>query len=106
MWPDHHLTPALVDELRTRLDRYELDAKMLLGNREAARVFAGAVHAYQRQALSEMLNERLGNLRIALGTAADFRLDAGPLQVTPLVVSLLTVPAEVQLLRDALAVQP
>lgn len=106
MWPDLHLTPALVDELRTRLDRYELDAKMLLGNREAARVFAGAVHAYQRQALNEMLRERLAGLRLALGTAADFRLDAGPLHVTPLVVSLLTVPAEVQLLRDALAVQP
>lgn len=103
MWPDAHLTPALIDELRTRLDRYALDAKMLMGNREAARVFAGAVHAYQRQALDEMLKERLAGLRVALGTAQDFQLTEGPLPVTPLVVSLLMVPAEVQLLRDALA---
>jgi hypothetical protein len=74
-WPEGHLTPALVDELRQRLDRYAIDAKMLMGNREAAIAFAGAVNAYQRQAL----------------------------QVSPLVVSLLTLPAEVQLLRDALA---
>jgi hypothetical protein len=103
MWPDLHLTPALVDELRQRLDRYAIDAKMLMGNREAAIAFAGAVNAYQRQALGEMLKERLEQLRLALGTAQDFQLESGALQVSPLVVSLLTLPAEVQLLRDALA---
>lgn len=105
-WPDAHLTPTLVDELRERLERYSLGAAELLGNSEAARVFAGAVTAYQRQALSEMLGERLNHLRQALTTVETFELPEGPMPASPLTVALITLPAEVQLLRDALSAHP
>lgn len=103
MWPDRHLTPALVDELRQRLERYRIEATTLFGAAEVSDAFKAARAAFQKQVLGDMLRERLECLRLALGTAQDFALEAGPLQVTPLVVSLLTLPAEVQLLRDALA---
>jgi len=54
-----------------------------------------------RHVLREMSLEREEQLRQALDSTADLGIE-GPLEATPLLIALLTLPAELALLRTAL----
>jgi len=93
------------EDLLSKELRRELHAR--LGQRQpladGADAFAARGHrsASVRHVLREMSLEREEQLRQALDSTADLGIE-GPLEATPLLIALLTLPAELALLRTAL----
>lgn len=83
------LSAELLDEMHTRLAQRPRSES--LEEREAN----------VRSVLHAMQLERIQHLRFALDAASTLDL-SGPLEVSPLVVSLLQLPGELALLRAAL----
>lgn len=108
-WPYAHLSEELREELERRLARHKLEALSSLFLEELpadmgwAFAVASATRAAVKLELQAMLDERLEHLRLALDTGRDFLTPEGPLQTSPFTVGLLTLPAEVTLLRAALS---
>lgn len=106
-WPYAHLSEDLRDELERRLARHHIDALApdapLPATMGWAIAVASATRAAVKLELQAMLDERLEHLRLALDTGRDFLAPEGPLQTSPFAVGLLTLPAEVTLLRAALS---
>lgn len=96
MTPEDLLSKELRRELHTRLGQRQPLSDG--GDDFAARGFRSAS---VRHVLREMLLEREEQLRHALDSTADLGIE-GPIEATPLLIALLTLPAELALLRSAL----